>query len=352
MATIKDISKMAGVSPATVSRVLNHDETINVSIETRKKIFEVAETLSYTKHIKPRDTSANILNIGLIHWYNEYQELNDPYFISIRMGIEEECRNNNVNLIKIYNDELQTDTLSNNSFNGLIVLGKFDKNRIESFQQYSENLVFVHSNNLKFKHDSVQADFRELTNDVIRYLISIGHKKIGFIGGREKIPGNNEEITDYREVQFKNYMKLKGLYKPEYFRVGNFNFQDGYDLMKNLIEENSDNMPTAVFVASDTLAIGAFRAINEAGLRIPEDISIFGCNDIPTSQYISPTLSTVRIYTEFMGQIAIKLLLERINDTREVPLRVTVPHKLIIRESSNVPISRLEKISISPSESL
>jgi LacI family transcriptional regulator len=187
---------------------------------------------------------------------------------------------------------------------------------------------------------------------VIRYLISIGHKKIGFIGGREKIPGNNEMITDYREVQYKNYMKLKGLYKPEYVRIGNFNFQDGYELMKDLIEENKGNMPTAVFVASDTLGIGAFRAINEAGLRIPEDISIVGCNDIPTSQYISPTLSTVRIYTEYMGQIAIKLLLEQINGTREIPIRVTVPHKLIIRESSDTHTEKPQKETLPTTSSI
>jgi len=333
MATIKDISIIAGVSSTTISRVLNHDETINVSNETKRKIFEAAETLSYTKHIKPNKHLENVLNFGLIHWYNEFQEINDPYFISIRMGIEEECKNNNINLIKIYNDETQNDKLTNNTFDGLIILGKFDKERINSFKQYAENIVFVHSNNPKFEYDSVQADFRELTNDVLKYLMSTGHKKIGFIGGREEIPGNNEQIVDYREVQFKNYLKRKNLYKPEYVKIGRYNFKDGYELMKELIEENRDRLPTAVFIGSDSLAIGAIKAINEAGLKIPTDISVFGCNDIPTSQYTSPALSTVKIYTEFMGQTSIKLLLEQLNGTRPHNIRVTVPHELIIRES-------------------
>lgn len=334
MATIKDIASIAGVSPSTVSRVLNHDETIMVSNETRRKIFEAAEMLSYTKHInKPRKASEKCLSFGLIHWYNEYQEINDPFFISIRMGIEDECRSNNINLIKIYNDETQNENLNGNTFDGLIILGKFDKNRIESFKQYAENIVFVHSNNIKFEYDTVQADFRELTDDVIKYLLAAGHKKIGFIGGREEIPGNHEKIKDYREVQFKNYMKRKGLYKPEYVRIGNFNHKDGYEMMKDLIEANKANLPTAVFIASDSLAIGAIKAINEAGLVIPDDISIFSCNDIPTSQYTSPALSTVRIYTEFMGQMAIKLLLEQIEGERPYCVRVTVPHELIIRES-------------------
>jgi LacI family transcriptional regulator len=333
MATIKDISEIAKVSASTISRVLNHDETINVPLETRKKIFEVAEMLSYTKHIKQGKVLENSINVGLIHWFNEFQELNDPYFISIRMGIEDECKNNNINLIKIYNDEAQLSNLTANSFDGLIILGKFDKDRITSFKQYSNNIVFVHSNNPKFEFDSVQADFRELTNDVLEHLLNIGHEKIGFIGGREKILGNDEEIIDSRELQFRSCLEQKGIYRPDYVKIGNFNVKYGYESMKELISENKDNLPTAVFIASDSLAIGAIRAIHESGLKIPKQISLFSCNDIPTSQYTSPALSTVKIYTEFMGQTAIKLLLEQINSTREFYIRVTVPHKLLIRES-------------------
>jgi len=333
MATIKDISKITGVSSSTISRVLNLDETITVAISTKKKIFEAAEKLSYTKHIKPKKDIEHVLSFGLVHWYNEYQEMNDPYFISIRIGIEEECKSNNINLVKIYNDDNQYDTLINNKFDGLIILGKFDADRINDFKQHCDNIVFVHSNNPKFTYDSVQADFRELTNDVIKYLLCAGHEKIGFIGGREEIPRNHEKIIDYRETQFENYLKRIGLYRPEYVRIGNFSHKDGYELMKELIDENRNNLPTATFIASDSMAIGAIRAVNEAGLRIPEDISIFSCNDIPTSQYTSPPLSTVKIYTEFMGQTAIKLLLDQINGTRQHFIRVTVPHELIFRES-------------------
>ncbi|SNS47809.1 LacI family transcriptional regulator [Anaerovirgula multivorans] len=333
MATLKDISKIVGVSCTTISRVLNHDETINVSVETQKKIFEAAEMLSYTKHIKPKKTLENNLKIGLIHWFNELQELNDPYFISIRIGIEEECKNNNINLVKVYNDEFLNENLVGNTFDGLVILGKFDNHRIENFKQYSNHIVFVHSNNPKFQYDSVQVDFRELTNDVLKHLLSIGHEKIGFIGGREKVPGNNEEIIDHREIQFENFLKAKGIYKPQYVRIGNYDVKYGYVLMKDLITANIDDLPTAVFIASDSLAIGAIRAVNEADLKIPKDISIFSCNDIPTSKYTSPTLSTVKIYTEFMGQMAIKLLLEQINGTRDHSIRVTIPHKLIFRES-------------------
>lgn len=334
MTTIKDISELTGFSPSTISRVLNLDASINVSTKTRKKIFEAAEALSYTKHMKSNKTKKATYNVGLIHWYNEFQELNDPYFISIRMGIETDCKSNSINLIKIYNDSMWESTLASNSYDGLIILGKFSKNRINCFKQYANHIVFVHSNNPKFEYDSVQADFRELTNDVLKHLSSQGHKRIGFIGGREIISGSDEKIIDSREIQFKNYMKRLGLYRSDYVRIGNYDFEDGYTLMKDLIKTNNKDLPTAMFIGSDSLAIGAIRAINEIGLSIPSDISIIGCNDIPTSQYTSPSLSTVKIYTEFMGQIAIKLLLEQINETREHHIQVIIPHKLVIRESS------------------
>ncbi len=335
MATIKDIAKIAGVSPSTISRVLNLDDTISVTKETKKKIFETAEMLSYTKHIKSKKNTKNTLTIGLVHWYTEFLELNDPYFISIRLGIEEECLNNNIDLIKIYNNDQQTRLLENNNFDGLIILGKFEEDQLNSFSTYCDNIVFVHSNNPKFKYDSVIADFRELTNDVVKHLLANGHEKIGFIGAREKIYFNDtcKEFIDYREIQFKELLTRKNLYNPDYVRIGSYDFKDGYKLMKNLIEENDDNLPTAIFIASDSLAIGALRAINEAGIKIPSDMSIFACNDIPTSQYTTPPLSTVKIYTELMGKMSIKLLIEKINGNRDECIRVTVPHKLIFRES-------------------
>ena len=103
--------------------------------------------------------------------------------------------------------------------------------------------------------------------------------------------------------------------------------------MKDLIQDNKDHLPTCVFAASVTLAIGALRAIAEAGLSIPKDIQLIGCNDIPTSQYTFPTLSTVKIHTELMGETGVKLLLERINGERNLPLKVLIPHEIILRES-------------------
>lgn len=333
MATIRDIAKLAGVSPATVSRVLNHDETISVSNDTRKKIFETAESLSYQKPTRIAKTPKSTLTIGLFHWYNEFQELNDPYFISIRLAIEEECATRSINLIKIFNSDLLNDDLTHQTFDGIIILGKFSEEHMSQFRNYSSNVVFIHSQNQHFKCDSIEADFSEITTDVLDYILSKGHTRIGFIGGHEELPFTALEVSDPREHTFTQYLSNEGLYESSYVKIGHFNFQDGYKLMKDLIEENCNNLPTCIFVASDTLAIGALRALAELGLNVPQDMAVIGCNDIPTSKYTFPTLSTVKIHTELMGQLGIKLLLEQINNERTIPIRVTVPHQIIERES-------------------
>ncbi len=333
MATIRDIAKLAEVSPSTVSRVLNHDETINVSLETRKRIFEVAENLSYQKASRTPRMNSDTTTIGLIHWYSELQEINDPYFLSIRMGIEMECKLNNINLIKIYRDENIVYNLGEQKLDGLILLGQFDKGQIEHLKRQCENIVLIHTSTPSFDFINIQVDFILLTRNVLDYLISKGHQHIAYIGGREHIIGSSKLPTDPREDEFINYLSKLNLYNEHYVKVGNYDFKDGYELMHSLIKENKNHIPSAVFIASDTLAIGAMRALNELGLSIPDDIAIISCNDIPTSQYTSPPLSTVKIHTEDMGQYGVKFLLEQIKGTFKESFKVIVPHELIIRES-------------------
>ncbi|MDF2614359.1 MAG: transcriptional regulator, LacI family [Clostridia bacterium] len=333
MATIRDIAKLAQVSPATVSRVLNLDETISVSLETKQRIFEVAENLSYQKPNRSPKSTSNVLTIGLISCCSELEELNDPYFLSIRIGIDEECKANNLNLVKIYKEDALSGSFPCESFDGMILLGRFEENQINNFRRYSETIVFAHGASTGFEFDSVQVDFRQITRDVLDYLIDKGHTNIAYIGGREKVVGAAELGADDRESEFVDYLTRLNLYNPSYVRVGHYDFKDGYELMHSLIQANKDNPPSCVFMASDSLAIGGIRALNELNLRIPEDISIIGCNDIAACQYTSPTLSTIKIYTKFMGELSVKLLLEQITDTRKEKIKVVIPHKLIVRES-------------------
>ena len=139
------------------------------------------------------------------------------------------------------------------------------------------------------------------TKKIIDFFLKTGHTEIGFIGGRERLKGQEEPIQDLREKTYTTYMKEKGFYDERFSFVGAFSVDEGYRLMKKAIEELKDDLPTAFFMSSDVMAIGAIRALHEANISIPERVSLIGINDMSISKHMYPPLSTIRVYTEVMG---------------------------------------------------
>ncbi len=335
MATLKDIAKLTNVSLSTVSRVLNYDSSISVTNETRKHIFEVAEDLDYrTPKQRNKDNDRNndkSLKIGVLHWYSQDEELEDPYYLSIRKGIEKCAADKNIQITMIFKNSDKYTTNELKEFEGVVAIGKFSKEDAEEFAKCCNNITFVdYSPNVK-KYDSVVIDFKAAVLEVLDYLSELGHSNIGYIGGIEYIGNDKAVIKDEREYIFQQYMNDKGVVNCDHIYIGRFTAEDGYKLMKKAIAEGQ--VPTAFFVGSDSMAIGALRALYESGIRVPKDVSIIGFNDIPTAKYLVPPLTTIRVYTEFMGSTAVELLLERIYDNRDIPKKVVVPTQVIIRES-------------------
>lgn len=332
MATIKDIAKRAGVSPATVSRVLNHDIGLSVADETRRRIFEAAEALDYRPVKRKSKGIDKRIRLGVIHWYSQQEELADPYYLSIRQGVEKECAVHKIEMTTIFKNDEEHKVHELDSLDGVIAIGKFSKGDIEQFSRYSANLVFVDSSPDARRYDSVVVDFRSAVIEALQYLLETGHENIGFIGGREYVGSQWEPIDDEREITYREFMKRKGLYQPQNVYIGGFRTEDGYSLMKKAIERGA--LPTAFFVASDSMAMGVLRALYEANIQIPHDVSIISFNDISAAKYLVPPLSTVRVYTEFMGITAVGLLLEKIQEGREIHKKVVIPTELIIRDST------------------
>lgn len=333
MATIREIAKKAGVSTSTVSRVLNLDETINVTSDTKKKIFETAEQLKYSK---PRVSMNKNNNIALIHCNTEEEELNDPFFLSIRLSVEKECKQKNFSLVKYYNRDGQHSFLEENKkYKYMIILGKFSDDLIEKFSKQSKYIVLIHNKSKKFRFDSILVDFKEITEDVLEKFIENGQKDIGFIGGNELLIGTDEKIIDIREKAFIDYMKQKGNFNEDFVKIGSFNYDSGYQLMKEMCEQ-LPKLPRSIFVASDSMAIGVIRALNEKNIKIPEEISLIGCNDIPSSEYTSPSLSTVKIHSDCMGTLSVELLLQQEKGDRKERIRVIVPHEFVFRETFKI----------------
>ncbi|SKA82958.1 transcriptional regulator, LacI family [Caloramator quimbayensis] len=325
MATIKDIAEKAGVSLSTVSRVLNYDETLSVPDSLRKKIFEIAEELNYKKE-KIKRTKSSMLKVCILRGYSDIIELEDTYYLSLRVLIEKKLREKNIEYI--IQDKKNID-FSLKSFDGIFALGIFSDKEVNLLKSIHSNIVFIDMSLDDYDFDSVVVDMKKSVKDVFNYFLSLNHSKIGFIGGKDIL--DDEECIDWREKFFIDFSKKYGIYNENFIRIGNFTPSSGYTLTKEILSKNIH--PTALFIANDSMAIGAYRAISESGLSIPNDISIVGFNDIPTSQYLFPPLTTVRIFTNLLVDTAIELLIERIKNNRKISKKIIIPTELIIRDS-------------------
>ncbi|PHV70119.1 LacI family transcriptional regulator [Sporanaerobium hydrogeniformans] len=327
MATIKEVAAKAGVSIATVSRVLNFDETLNITQETKKRILEVAEELQYVA-VNRRKNKARKFNIGIIHWYSQEEEIRDPYFLSIRLTIEKCCEKEGVGFKFMRYKEMG---YSVDRLDGLIAIGKFGKEQAALFEKLATYIVFVDSCPDELAYDSVMADYKLGVWKALEYLYALGHRRLGYIGGCEYVGEKKELIQDRREEVFVHFTTQKGIYRPEFILKENFTPESGYKLLKEALE--SKEYPTAFFVASDPMAIGAYKAVTDKGLEVGKDISLIGFDDIYMSRYLTPSLTTIKVHTDFMGETAVETLLERLRTERKISKKILIPTELIIRES-------------------
>lgn len=176
--------------------------------------------------------------------------------------------------------------------------------------------------------DAVVIDYSKATQMIIDYLVGLGHKHIAFIAGSG---GENEP----RFIGYRLALGKRGLpFEPAWVVGGRFDKDVAYDSVKRLLQTRPPI--TAFYAASDTLAMGAMKAIAELGLQIPQDLSIVGFDDIDLASYTVPPLTTMRVPKEEMGRIAVRLLIERIQGIRSLPVKVVVPTELVVRKSCGV----------------
>lgn len=235
----------------------------------------------------------------MFQWYSLFQELEDPYYQNIRVGIEKYCADQNIEVIRAFqSDPDYLKTLS--GVDGLICIGKFAQKDIKAFEQLTDNIIFIDMRTSRISFNNIVLDLHQSVIDVIDYFVELGHTRIGYLGGKEYI----DEDTVYfeqRKETFINYCrKLELCYEP-YVIEEEFSAESGYQMMNRLIE--SGNLPTAVFAASDPIAIGAMRSLYEHGYKIPDDISIIGFDDISVAEFSNPPLTTVHAPSEYMGNM-------------------------------------------------
>ncbi|HHW68272.1 MAG: transcriptional regulator [Defluviitaleaceae bacterium] len=341
MATLKDIANEAGVSITTVSRVINYDTTFSVSEETRKRILEIAERMKYKspkEKAEVYNTKANgrstPVRIGILSSYSEEVELSDPYYLSIRMGVEKECDRQGIITEKIFNMKDYNELAKKHpDLSGIIAVGRFSKEKINTLAGLFSNIVFIDEEPEDPHLDCVIIDLAKAAREVLNFLLKKGHRDLGYIG----ILGCNSEYPekiDAREYEFRNFIKENCIEENEKnIYLENGTAAGGYLAMVNAIKRG--NLPTAFFVASDSMAIGALKALHEHNISVPDQVSIVGFNDIPNAEYTVPSLTTVRTYTEFMGVTGVKLLMDLIeNGANDIGRKVIIPTEFIIRNST------------------
>lgn len=326
IATIKDIAERAKVSPATVSRVLNYDSELSVSDGTKKRIFEAAEALNYTKH--KRQPKLYSGKLALIQWYEDQEELEDLYYLAVRMGIEKKAEELGVEILKVTLESLD----EVQDADGLLALGKFSSKEVAMFGKQTDNLLFVDFDAMAFGFDSLVVDFNQGVTAAINLLLSKGHSNIGILAGVERTKSEKETIPDKRLAYFREKLLQENLYHDELVWESDFSVDGGFKKMQELLELEV-TLPTALFVSNDAMAIGVIRALQEAGKRVPEDISIIGFNDISVAKYLSPALTTVKVYTEWMGELAVQTILDSLQQEAPVPKKITIASELVERQS-------------------
>ena len=339
MTTLKDIAHDAKVSVSTVSTCVKWRPNASRFTRNRQNILDIAKKLNCTpvrarKADQPEGKSPSESPvIGVVVAQSIDEELNDPFFSSIRKGIEKEYAKQDLSTLHTFRLRSMDKGAMLKDIDGLIVIGRISPDTVERMTNRMEHIVFINHYADEDLYDCVHVDFVRAADRGIRHLQSLGYTHLGYIGGKEREHyfEGNAVIEDERQTTFMKRMQEAGALHMDDIHIGEYSMQEGYTLMQQAIQKG--NLPEAFFIGSDSMAIGAMRALHEAGLRVPLDVSIVGFNDIEAASFSSPPLTTVKVYTEEMGEVGLKLLLERIRG-RKLPLKVVVPTKLIKRGST------------------
>ncbi|MCC7319860.1 MAG: LacI family DNA-binding transcriptional regulator [Rubellimicrobium sp.] len=340
MVTLKQIAQKVGVSQATVSRVLNFDATLSVTPQTRQQIIETAEALDYaTPRARRARAEANVQppgrSIALHHFLQPEDELGDPYYVALRLGIERRAAALGLDLVKLFHEDGLSDPAAVAGKAGMIAIGVHDHDQIDWIRRHAPVTVFAdYAPPDGETFDSVRSDVAAAMRRLLAALTALGYRRIGFAGWWDRDRGGRSVHQETRCATYVDWMRAAGLYDADLCLVDGNSEDSGYRLTLALLSRPL--RPDCIICANDTLAVGAYRAVAELGLRIPQDIAIASFNDISAAQFLSPPLTTVHLPAELIGETAVDLLAERIAG-RSVVKTVTLANAIVWRGSTRRP---------------
>jgi LacI family transcriptional regulator len=325
--TIQDVAKAAGVSVSTVSRVLN--DKVDVAKATYEKVQRTIEEMGYTSNLAARSLRSRRTNtVGVIALY-----LRDPFAIQVLLGINRAIQEIGYDLILYASGERgesppaaweqrHVSLINGSVADGVIIVTPAAATFPTMFP-----LVAIDPHSGDTDYPVVIATNLAGALEMMEYLIGLGHRRVGFIAGREHSKSAQQRLRGYTESLQKANIPLD----PELIRQGDYQRKTGYRCARDLL--NLPKPPTAIFAANDESAIGTIEAAREAGLRIPDDLSVVGFDNMPGTTDITPALTTIEQPMDEMGYKATEMLIDLIKG-KSLDNRIhEVPTKLIVRDS-------------------
>jgi DNA-binding LacI/PurR family transcriptional regulator len=330
---IKDVARIANVSIATVSLVLNNKP--GVSDATRKKILQVTQSLvdSPQNQIFFNDGTAKTIRFLKIIKHGHVLNRDHNVFIASYLdGLEAEAR------LKGYTLEVTTlETIDNEAlaslahpnFQGLIVLGtELTEQDLIAFEPFSIPMVFIDTEYEHLPFNFVDMNNLEASYQIVKYFIDNGHSQIGLI--KTAVDTGNFRLREQGFFNALQHYQIP-LNHSHIFQVDS-TFDGAYQNMLHLLKK-STSLPTALFASNDIIAYGCIKALKEFGHQVPEDISLIGFDDLPLSALMDPPLTTMKISKRQIGRTAMKLLFEKLESHSSVSSKIIIGSELVVRNS-------------------
>ena len=332
--TQADVAKLAGVSQAAVSQVLNRND-FAIPTETRQRILDVIEQVGYV----PNKSAQSLRTQKSYTIASIIPDITNPYYPTFQRGIQSVTNQHDYDLIvydteeKEENEKRSLRALERAGVDGAIITFFYlGAKHLRPLIEQNIPVVFLRGKPSAEEDliiDRIYVDNVAMAKTSVSYLIEKGHTRIGMIAGLKDTPPRQNRIRGFCEALAEHHLPLDDIL----IQGGDFTESGGYHGMKELLKLSP--LPTAVFAANDLMALGAMLAIREANLRIPEDIALVGLDDIPAAKLVHPALTTSSQFQENIGRRSAEMLFERIQGIApDKPRLVEMPFELIIRESA------------------
>ncbi|MBM7554076.1 LacI family DNA-binding transcriptional regulator [Thalassobacillus pellis] len=333
--TIKDVAKSAGVAPSTVSRVLADNPRISPA--TKKRVRKAMKDLGYHPNVNARSlVSSSTQTIGVVMPSSADKALQNPFFPEVLRGISNIAHDLEYSLLLSTGDSEDTileavkRMVYGNRVDGVILLYSRLRDRVTEFL-YEKEFPFVIIGKPSENMDSishVDNDNVQAAKEITGHLISLGHSRIGFIGGSKDLAVTLDRLSGYQSA-----LQQAGLpIQEEYLVHTEFLKSGGRKAVHELFKLSQP--PTGLVIADDLMSLGVVNMLEEFGLYVPEDISIVSFNDVYLAEITRPPLTTVDINIYELGVHACKCLVEKVKDSSEPAKRIIVPFKIKYRSSA------------------